>query len=122
MIGFGSAVWTAIGVRNIGKAGPPSDICNSSMSGTSFTERVTELRLQRAYTLLTEASESKSRISDIALQAGFSDISHFNRLFRSRFGDTPKGVRTQGLRMRGRSKALITRPERSCFRPRGLPY
>jgi hypothetical protein len=21
--------------------------------------------------------------------AGFSDISHFNRLFRSRFGDTP---------------------------------
>jgi AraC-like DNA-binding protein len=29
------------------------------------------------------------------LQAGFSDISHFNRLFRSRFGDTPKGVRAQ---------------------------
>jgi transcriptional regulator GlxA family with amidase domain len=33
------------------------------------------------------------RICDIALQAGFSDISHFNRLFRSRFGDMPKGVR-----------------------------
>ena len=63
------------------------------MSGPSFTERVTELRLQRAHTLLTEARESKSRISDIALQAGFSDISRFNRLFRSRFGDTPKGVR-----------------------------
>jgi AraC-like DNA-binding protein len=63
------------------------------MSGTSFTERVSELRLQRAHTLLTEARESKSRISDIALQAGFSDVSHFNRLFRSRFGDTPKGVR-----------------------------
>jgi hypothetical protein len=27
--------------------------------------------------------------------AGFSDISHFNRPFRSRFGDTPKGVRAQ---------------------------
>jgi hypothetical protein len=27
------------------------------------------------------------------LRAGFSDISHFNRIFRSRFGDTPKGVR-----------------------------
>ena len=62
----------------------------------SFTEQVNELRLQRAYTLLTEARENKSRISDVALQAGFSDISHFNRLFRSRFGDTPKGVRTQG--------------------------
>ena len=60
------------------------------MSGTSFTEQVNELRLQRTYTLLTEARENKSRISDVALQAGFSDISHFNRLFRSRFGDTPR--------------------------------
>jgi AraC-like DNA-binding protein len=33
------------------------------------------------------------RICDVALQAGFFNISHFNRLFRSRFGDTPKGVR-----------------------------
>jgi AraC-like DNA-binding protein len=65
----------------------------------SFTEQVNELRLQRAYTLLTEARENKSRISDVALQAGFSDISHFNRLFLSRFGETPKGVRARA-RMR----------------------
>jgi len=69
------------------------------VSGTSFTEQVNELRLQRAYTLLTEARENKSRISDVALQAGFSDISHFNPLFHSRFGDTPKGVRARA-RMR----------------------
>jgi AraC-like DNA-binding protein len=62
-------------------------------TGTSFSARVAELRLQRALALLTEAREGKGRISDIALQAGFSDISHFNRLFRSRFGDTPSGVR-----------------------------
>jgi AraC-like DNA-binding protein len=65
-------------------------------SGTSFTEQVNELRLQRAYTLLTEARENKSRISDIALQVGFSDISNFNRLFRSRFGATPSDVRAEG--------------------------
>jgi AraC-like DNA-binding protein len=65
-------------------------------SGTTFTARVNELRLQRAFALLTEARNDASRISDIALQAGFSDISHFNRLFRSRFGDTPRGVRAQG--------------------------
>ena len=43
--------------------------------------------------LLTAQRGSNVRISDIALQSGFSDISYFNRLFRSRFGDTPSGVR-----------------------------
>jgi AraC-like DNA-binding protein len=62
-------------------------------SGTSFTAHVTELRLKHAFALLTAENLIDVRICDIALQAGFSDISHFNRLFRSRFGDTPKGVR-----------------------------
>ena len=62
-------------------------------SRTSFTAHVTELRLQNAFTLLTAQGKGDTHICDIALQAGFSDISHFNRLFRSRFGDTPKGVR-----------------------------
>jgi len=65
-------------------------------TGTSFTGRVNELRLQRALTLLTEARDGACRIADIAFQVGFSDLSHFNRLFRSRFGDTPSGVRSQG--------------------------
>jgi AraC-like DNA-binding protein len=62
-------------------------------SGTSFTAHVTELRLKYAFKLLTAEDLIDFRICEIALQAGFSDISHFNRLFRSRFGDTPKGVR-----------------------------
>lgn len=62
-------------------------------SGTSFIARVNELRLQKAFALLTNPDSSKRRISDIAMEAGFSDISHFNRLFRARFGDTPRGVR-----------------------------
>jgi AraC-like DNA-binding protein len=62
-------------------------------SGTTFTQRVTELRLQRAFTLLNEASDGAGRIVDVALAAGFSDISQFNRLFRARFGDTPSAVR-----------------------------
>jgi AraC-like DNA-binding protein len=65
-------------------------------SETSFTEHVNELRLKRAFTLLSTQSEDQARISDIALRAGFSDISHFNRLFRARFGDTPSGVRARG--------------------------
>ena len=62
-------------------------------SGTSFTAHVTELRLQHAVMLLTAQDSSDVRICDVALRAGFSDISYFNRLFRSRFGETPKGVR-----------------------------
>jgi AraC-like DNA-binding protein len=62
-------------------------------SGTSFAAYVNELRLQRALALLTETPARRRRISDVALEAGFSDISYFNRLFRSRFGDTPRGVR-----------------------------
>ena len=62
-------------------------------AGTTFTGRVNELRLQRAFALLTEAHDRERRISDLAMDAGFSDISHFNRLFRSRFGDTPSRVR-----------------------------
>jgi AraC-like DNA-binding protein len=65
-------------------------------TGIPFTARVNELRLARAFALLTEAHEC--RISDVALQSGFSDISHFNRLFRARFGDTPSGARAKSKR------------------------
>jgi AraC-like DNA-binding protein len=42
-----------------------------------------------------EAPDGEGRIIDVALAAGFSDISQFNRLFRARFGDTPSAVRAQ---------------------------
>ena len=54
-------------------------------SGTTLTAHVTELGLNHAFALLTAGQGV--RICDVALQAGFSDISH-NRLFRSRFGRT----------------------------------
>jgi AraC-like DNA-binding protein len=69
-------------------------------AGTTFTAHVTELRLKQAFMLLTAQSEGKVRISDIALQSGFSDVSYFNRLFRSRFGGTPSDVRAQSHRAR----------------------
>ena len=65
------------------------------ISGTSFTARVNELRLQRAFALLTGARSGEQRICHIALEAGFSDISHFNRLFRARFGAPPSDVRAE---------------------------
>ena len=64
----------------------------------SFASHVIELRLKRTYMLLTAQRGSKVRIADIALQSGFSDVSYFNRLFRSRFGETPSVVRVEAHR------------------------
>jgi AraC-like DNA-binding protein len=69
-------------------------------TGKSFTEHVTERRLQRAHAMLTDPRFGYLRIIDIALAAGFNDISHFNRMFRRRFGDTPTGVRVAAGRER----------------------
>jgi AraC-like DNA-binding protein len=66
--------------------------------GTTFTAHVTELRLQFVLKLLTEHERRPRRIADIALEAGFSDVSNFNRSFKSRFGDTPRNMRGSGRR------------------------
>jgi AraC-like DNA-binding protein len=65
-------------------------------TGRSFTERVLERRLQKARALLTDARLFTRRITDIALDSGFTDISYFNRMFRRRFGVSPSGVRSTG--------------------------
>ena len=62
-------------------------------SGRSYLKVVNELRLQKVFTGLSAAGSDGRTILEVALAAGFSDISHFNRLFRARFGDTPSGVR-----------------------------
>jgi AraC-like DNA-binding protein len=43
--------------------------------------------------MLTDPSHPHSTIIDIAFAVGFGDVSHFNRTFRRRFGDTPSSVR-----------------------------
>ena len=62
-------------------------------TGISFTERVLELRLQRAHKMLSQRHNDDMRVSDIAMISGFSDVSYFNRCFRRRFGHTPTSAR-----------------------------
>ncbi|HYS84511.1 MAG TPA: AraC family transcriptional regulator [Bradyrhizobium sp.] len=62
-------------------------------AGASFTTRLTELRLRQAADLLTRAGGGAGRISDIAFDCGFNDLSYFNRCFRRRFGLTPSAAR-----------------------------
>jgi AraC-like DNA-binding protein len=58
-----------------------------------FTQYVMEQRLTLAYKALRRRASSHVPISTIALDCGFSDISHFNRVFRRRFGCTPSDAR-----------------------------
>ena len=59
-------------------------------AGASFTVRLNELRLRKAADLL---ARPEGRISDIAFDCGFNDLSYFNRCFRRRFGLTPSAAR-----------------------------
>jgi AraC-like DNA-binding protein len=59
-------------------------------AGASFTLRLNELRMRKAAELL---GQRQGRISDIAFECGFNDLSYFNRCFRRRFGLTPTAAR-----------------------------
>ena len=59
-------------------------------AGASFTIRLNELRMRKAADLL---AHREGRISDIAFECGFNDLSYFNRCFRRRFGLTPTAAR-----------------------------
>jgi AraC-like DNA-binding protein len=65
-------------------------------SGQSFTRHVLQRRLEKVQGRLSDDRDHHRKIADIALEAGFSDLSYFNRVFRRHFGDTPSGVRANG--------------------------
>jgi AraC-like DNA-binding protein len=64
--------------------------------GTTFTEYVRNARLNRAHRMLMDPRLADRGIGAIAFDAGFSDLSYFNKAFRRRFGGTPSDVRTAG--------------------------
>jgi AraC-like DNA-binding protein len=61
-------------------------------TGRTFTDLVTERRMERAKELL---SSSHARIREVAYQCGFSDEAYFNRRFRQQFAKTPKQYREE---------------------------
>lgn len=69
-------------------------------SGQTFTQIVLRKRLDLAKEMLDADANQNRKISAIALQVGFADLSHFNRAFRRHFGDTPSAVRAQSAMRR----------------------
>jgi AraC-like DNA-binding protein len=63
--------------------------------GGTFSKYVIEQRLAGACRMLTETKFSDWTIGAIAFEAGFSNLSYFNRTFRQRYGATPSDVRAK---------------------------
>jgi AraC-like DNA-binding protein len=63
---------------------------------TTMTDELLRIRLDEVRARLQDRTFSGQAISEIALACGFSDVSHFNRSFKARFGMTPKDVRWAG--------------------------
>jgi AraC-like DNA-binding protein len=65
--------------------------------GTSFSAFVLAQRLAKALSMLTDRRYDRLGITEIAYEAGFSDLSYFNRTFRRAHGATPSDIRRDSM-------------------------
>ena len=79
--------------------------------GLSPARYYVEMRLERAYLLLSHSSLS---MIEIAIACGFGSPSHFSRTYRSHYGCTPQQTRqAEAERRRSRAEADEAGPIRS---------
>jgi len=69
--------------------------------GLSAESFIFEQRLDRCRELLLDARHRHRGIAELAYQVGFSHPSHFSRLFKQRFGVTPRDLRAGGRAAQG---------------------
>jgi transcriptional regulator GlxA family with amidase domain len=62
--------------------------------GRSIQEFSRDLRIYYGLWLLANSGKT---ITAVAIESGFSDISHFNRVFHASFGTSPSRLRAQGV-------------------------
>ena len=73
------------------------DVCNMSRmirrpTGKTYTELLQEKRLQQAAFLL---ETTRMPVADIADAVGYENVSYFHRIFRKKYGSSPKEYRTR---------------------------
>lgn len=61
--------------------------------GETFSSHVARLRMEWLRRMLDDPRHAHRRISDLAFEAGFRDLSTFNRQFRRHFGEAPSAAR-----------------------------
>lgn len=67
--------------------------------GTSLARYLWQRRVERAASDLRSPALAGRGISQIALANGFTDMSHFSKAFRARFGESPRDYRRQAMRL-----------------------
>lgn len=82
---------------------------------TSVERYISERRLERCASALGDAAQAHRSISEIAFKWGFSDLSHFGRRFKARYGLTPTEYRRHAERIAaerplGRAQAPVIAP------------
>ncbi len=65
---------------------------------TTFSEFLLTQRLSRAHYMLTKSRLAESRVSTIAYDVGFGDLSYFSRSFKKFYGARPRDIRNRALR------------------------
>ncbi|MGP1716534.1 MAG: helix-turn-helix domain-containing protein [Methylophilus sp.] len=65
---------------------------------TALMRYVWQQRLAHSAQLLTRSNWQHRSVSEIALASGFNDFSHFSRVFKQRFGQSPRAYRQQSAR------------------------
>jgi AraC-like DNA-binding protein len=69
--------------------------------GITFSQYVISQRLLRAHRMLTDPRFADRSITSLAFDAGFGDLSYFNRAFRRCYGGTPSEVRADAIQRYG---------------------
>jgi AraC-like DNA-binding protein len=64
-----------------------------SATGKTFSERLTDHRLEEARRRLSTPGTSARSVSEIAFDVGYADLSTFYRAFRAKWGATPGELR-----------------------------
>jgi AraC-like DNA-binding protein len=67
-------------------------------AGTTFSDFALARRLDTARSMLASPRYTTWSVTEIALEAGFGDLSHFNRRFKRRYHMTPSDLRAQAKR------------------------
>jgi AraC-like DNA-binding protein len=68
--------------------------------GTTFSAFLLGRRLASAHRMLSELQSVQRQVSAIAYDAGFGDLSYFNRCFRRIYGATPMDIRQAAAKAR----------------------